>query len=104
MSSPMIVDIQRAVAREFKVELASMTERDGSRGSRTAQRSRPRQLAMSLAWAMTRHSCSRVGQLFGDRDHTTVLCARKSVNRRLRADPEFKRATRRVLRRLREAR
>jgi chromosomal replication initiator protein len=40
---------------------------------------RPRQIAMSLAKELTRHSLPEIGDAFGGRDHTTVLHACRRI-------------------------
>lgn len=99
----LVADVQRAVAREFDLPVSVMSEPSGVPGAQTAEHARPRQLAMSLSLILTRHSLVRVGQFFGNRDHSTVISARKSVDRRLRTDAKFKASARNVLRELREA-
>jgi chromosomal replication initiator protein len=51
---------------------------------------------MVLAWQMTDHSGPRIGHFFGDRDHTTVLHARRSVQKRRESDPKLDRAVKRI--------
>jgi chromosomal replication initiator protein len=45
---------------------------------------------------MTDHSGPRIGHFFGDRDHTTILHARRSVQRRRECDPKLDRAMKRI--------
>lgn len=49
---------------------------------------RPRQMAMHLAREHTNHSYSDIGQFFGERHHTTVKSASKTVAERRGANPE----------------
>jgi chromosomal replication initiation ATPase DnaA len=76
-----IADIKRAVADECRVPMRVMSEPDGF-GSRIREHSRPRQLAMCLAARLTEHSYKRIGDFFGGRDHSTVFCAMKAVEKR----------------------
>jgi len=46
----------------------------------------PRQLAMYLAMQHTDKSAMQIGAAFGERDHTTVLHARKAVQARMDED------------------
>jgi chromosomal replication initiator protein len=47
---------------------------------RPASIARPRQIAMYLAKEMTQKSLPEIGELFGGRDHTTVLHAVRKIN------------------------
>ena len=69
-----IENIQKAVAEYYKVRLSDLLS-----PSRTRSLARPRQVAMSLAKELTRHSLPEIGEAFGGRDHTTVLHACKRV-------------------------
>ena len=40
---------------------------------------RPRQFAMALSKELTNHSLPEIGELFGGRDHTTVLHACRKI-------------------------
>lgn len=90
-----VADIQRAVAAHRGVDIRIMREPDGP-GARARSHSRPRQEAMTLALLLTEHSYTKVGQLFGGRDHTTVLEARKRVQQRISDDRETREAMRRL--------
>ena len=59
----------------------------------------PRQLAMYLVRELTRASLPEIGQLFGGRDHTTVLYAIQKVQELAESDREVQG----LLRTLREA-
>src|SRR5688572_17215329 len=48
----------------------------------------PRQIAMSLAYELPRISLNSVGQFFGNRDHSTVLHAVRTVRARADVAPE----------------
>jgi chromosomal replication initiator protein len=48
---------------------------------RPASIARPRQIAMYLAKELTQKSLPEIGELFGGRDHTTVLHARAQDRR-----------------------
>lgn len=58
-----------------------------SRGSRSFIR--PRQVAMYLSRALTRHSLPEIGRAF-DRDHTTVLYAVRKAEAMMQSDSEWK--------------
>jgi chromosomal replication initiation ATPase DnaA len=67
-------DIQLAVCKECGI---TMPELLGSRRARHI--ARPRQIGMYLGLRMARASTTRIGARFGERDHTTVIHARKKI-------------------------
>jgi chromosomal replication initiator protein len=68
------VEIMNAVAAYYKI---TMDEIVGN--SRTAAIAMARQIAMYLCREMTNLSLPKIGQLFGNRDHTTVMYANRKV-------------------------
>jgi chromosomal replication initiator protein len=73
-----IENIQKTVADFYKIKVADMYSK-----KRPASIARPRQIAMYLAKEMTQKSLPEIGEIFGGRDHTTVLHAvRKIANER----------------------
>lgn len=77
VSGPSWKDTARAVAERHGLTLEDMLGADRSR--RVAH---PRQEAMALVHHEHQLSTTRVGQLFGGRDHTTVLHAIRAVAER----------------------
>ncbi len=72
---PITIDmIQKLVAEYYKIRISDLLS---SRRNRSI--TRPRQVAMSLSKALTRHSLPEIGNAFGGRDHTTVLHACRKV-------------------------
>ena len=69
-----IDNIQKTVAEYFKIRISDLLSKRRSRSI-----TRPRQIAMSLAKELTRHSLPEIGDAFGGRDHTTVLHACRRV-------------------------
>ena len=69
-----VENIQKTVAEYFKIRVADLLS---ARRSRSV--ARPRQIAMSLAKELTRHSLPEIGDAFGGRDHTTVLHAVRRI-------------------------
>jgi len=69
-----IENIQKTVAEYFKIRVADLLSKRRSRSI-----ARPRQIAMSLAKELTRHSLPEIGDAFGGRDHTTVLHACRRI-------------------------
>ena len=76
-----IDQIQKKVAEHFDVRLADMA---GKR--RTPNIVFPRQVAMYLARHHTKASLQQIGEIFGGRDHGTVLHACKTVSVRMKKE------------------
>jgi chromosomal replication initiator protein len=66
--------IQKTVAEYFKIKMADMHSKRRSRNV-----ARPRQVAMALAKELTQMSLPEIGEAFGNRDHTTVLHACRTI-------------------------
>jgi chromosomal replication initiator protein len=66
--------IQKTVAEYFKIKVSDMHSKKRSRNL-----ARPRQIAMALAKDLTQMSLPEIGEAFGNRDHTTVLHACRTV-------------------------
>lgn len=81
---PTISQIQELVCARFGIRMLDMESR--RRARRVA---RPRQIAMFLAYDLTVASLPMVGRHFGDRDHTTVLHAVKTVEQLMAQDRDF---------------
>jgi chromosomal replication initiator protein len=69
-----VENIQKTVADFYKIKVADMYSK-----KRPASIARPRQIAMYLAKEMTKKSLPEIGELFGGRDHTTVLHAVRKI-------------------------
>ncbi len=67
-------NIQKTVADYYKIKVADMYSK-----KRPASIARPRQIAMYLAKELTQKSLPEIGELFGGRDHTTVLHAVRKI-------------------------
>jgi chromosomal replication initiator protein len=65
-----VENIQKTVADFYKIKVADMYSK-----KRPVSIARPRQIAMYLAKELTQKSLPEIGELFGGRDHTTVLHA-----------------------------
>jgi len=70
-----VENIQKTVADFYKIKVADMYSK-----KRPASIAHPRQVAMYLAKEMTKKSLPEIGELFGGRDHTTVLHAVRKVS------------------------
>ena len=70
-----VENIQKTVADFYKIKVADMYSK-----KRPASIARPRQIAMYLAKELTQKSLPEIGELFGGRDHTTVLHAVRKIS------------------------
>ena len=70
-----IENIQKTVAEYYKIKVSDMHSKRRSRNI-----ARPRQLAMALAKDLTQLSLPDIGDAFGNRDHTTVLHACRTIS------------------------
>jgi len=66
--------IQEKVARYFNILLSDL-----KKNKRQKTIVLPRQVAMFLSRELTSYSLPEIGQLFGGKDHTTVLYAYKKI-------------------------
>jgi chromosomal replication initiator protein len=69
-----VENIQKTVAEFYKIKVADLHSKKRSRNI-----ARPRQMAMALAKELTEMSLPEIGDAFGNRDHTTVLHACRTI-------------------------
>jgi chromosomal replication initiator protein len=69
-----VESIQKTVADYYKIKVSDMYSK-----RRPANIAKPRQIAMYLAKELTQKSLPEIGDLFGGRDHTTVLHAVRKI-------------------------
>jgi chromosomal replication initiator protein len=69
-----VENIQKTCADFYKIKVADMYSK-----KRPASIAKPRQIAMYLAKELTQKSLPEIGELFGGRDHTTVLHAVRKI-------------------------
>jgi chromosomal replication initiator protein len=70
-----VENIQKTAADFYNIKVADMYSK-----KRPANIARPRQIAMYLAKELTQKSLPEIGELFGGRDHTTVLHAVRKIS------------------------
>ncbi|VFN04062.1 MAG: chromosomal replication initiator protein DnaA [Candidatus Kentron sp. G] len=70
-----VENIQKTVSQYYKVRVADLISK-----RRTRSIARPRQMAMALAKELTNNSLPEIGDVFGGRDHTTVLHSCRKIN------------------------
>ena len=80
-----VENIQKTVADFFNIKVADMYSK-----RRPANIARPRQIAMYLAKELTQKSLPEIGELFGGRDHTTVLHGWRTVQADLETDARLR--------------
>ena len=79
--------IQKTVAGHYKIKVADMYSK-----RRPNNIAMPRQVAMYLAKELTQKSLPEIGELFGGRDHTTVLHAVRKIGKARHMDNELNHA------------
>jgi len=79
--------IQKTVADYYKIKVSDMFSK-----RRPNSIAMPRQVAMYLAKEMTQKSLPEIGELFGGRDHTTVLHAVRKIGQHRGKDSELNHA------------
>ena len=90
-----IDNIQRIVAEYYKIKISDLHSKRRSRSV-----ARPRQVAMYLAKDLTHHSLPEIGEVFGGRDHTTVLHACRKIKELLESDADIREDVKNLLRTL----
>lgn len=77
--------IQKVVAEHFKLRVCDLRSK-----KRKKTITQPRQIAMYLARSFTSSSYPELGIHFGGKDHTTILHAVKTIEKKKDADPDLK--------------
>ena len=77
--------IQKVVADHFKLRVSDLRSKKRKRTI-----TQPRQIAMFLSRSFTSSSYPELGSLFGGKDHTTVLHAVKTIEKKKEGDPDLK--------------
>lgn len=80
----LVEEIQHIVASKYGLSRTDLVSQ-----RRTAALVRARHIAIYLSKELTTNSYPRLGKLFGDRDHTTMLHAVRKVQGRRDADAQF---------------
>lgn len=77
--------IQQIVAEHFQLKVEDFKAK-----KRTRSVAHPRQIAMYLSRELTDNSLPKIGEMFGGRDHTTVLHAHEKVKTELENNKNYK--------------
>jgi chromosomal replication initiator protein len=88
-------NIQRTVAEYYKIKISDLLSKRRSRSV-----ARPRQVAMALSKELTNHSLPEIGDVFGGREHTTVLHACRKINELKESDADIREDYKNLLRTL----
>ncbi|MFB9860040.1 chromosomal replication initiator protein DnaA [Salinicoccus siamensis] len=80
-----ISDIQEAVASFYDIQIEAFESK-----KRTKSIAFPRQIAMYLARELTDYSLPKIGEVFGGRDHSTVIHAHEKISKMVSEDETFK--------------
>lgn len=80
-----IENIQKTVAEYYKIKVSDLLSKRRNRSV-----ARPRQMAMRLTKELTTKSLPEIGDLFGGRDHTTVLHACRKIIELMEENREIK--------------
>jgi chromosomal replication initiator protein len=84
--------IQRCVVEEFGISVQDLKTK-----RRNKQVVFPRQVAMYLSRELTELSLPEIGELFGGKDHTTVLHSYKKIKEDLYSNPELKERVEKII-------
>lgn len=84
--------IQRCVVEEFGISLQDLKTK-----KRNKQIVLPRQIAMYLSRELTELSLPEIGELFGGKDHTTVLHSYNKLKEEIQRNPDLKTRVEKVI-------
>lgn len=87
--------IQEIVASYFKIKVEELLAK-----KRTRNLAFPRQIAMYLCRELTDTSLPRIGEMFGGRDHTTVIHAHDKINRERNEDMKLNNTIKELIKRI----
>ena len=87
--------IQDIVAAHFKLKLEDLSAK-----KRTRNVAFPRQIAMYLCRELTETSLPKIGEIFGGRDHTTVIHAHDKIHRERNSDAKLNNTIKDLIKRI----
>ena len=90
--------IQQIVASHFKIKQEDLLAK-----KRTRNVAYPRQIAMYLCRELTETSLPRIGEMFGGRDHTTVIHAHDKISRERNEDSKLNNILKEITKRIESA-
>lgn len=74
--TPLMADIKQAICRRYGLNMLDLLS-----DKRQRHIARPRQIGMYIAKNMTLRSYPEIGRHFGNRDHSTVIHAERTISR-----------------------
>ena len=80
-----IQDIQEAVSEYYGIHIDELASK-----KRTKSIAFPRHVAMYLSRELTDNSLPKIGEVFGGRDHTTVIHAHEKISKLVSEDELFR--------------
>lgn len=89
--------IQKVVAEHFQMKIEDMTSKKRNRPI-----AYPRQISMYLCRELTDLSLPKIGEVFGGRDHTTVIHACDKISKSMESDLQVKRVINELIKRIKE--
>ena len=87
-SIPKVID--HNIIRQIICETYDLTEKELDSPKRTKKIAYPRQIAMYLVREMTDYSLPRIGEIFGNRDHSTVIHACDKITKEIQTNTDTK--------------
>jgi chromosomal replication initiator protein len=90
--------IQEVVSSYFKIKIDDLLAK-----KRTRNVTYPRQIAMYLCRELTDTSLPRIGEMFGGRDHTTVIHAHDKITRERNEDTKLSNTIKELIKRIENA-
>lgn len=90
--------IQEVVSSYFRIRIDDLLAK-----KRTRNVAYPRQIAMYLCRELTETSLPRIGEMFGGRDHTTVIHAHDKINRERAEDVKLSNTLKELIKRIESA-
>lgn len=90
--------IQQVVTNYFKIKQEDLIAK-----KRTRNITYPRQIAMYLCRELTETSLPRIGEIFGGRDHTTVIHAHDKISRERNEDAKLSNIIKELIKRIESA-
>ncbi|PKL80430.1 MAG: chromosomal replication initiator protein DnaA [Candidatus Melainabacteria bacterium HGW-Melainabacteria-1] len=93
-------DINPGLIQELTSDQFNLTVEDLKGQSRSKTINKARQIAIYLCCELTDLSTPKIGEFFGNRDHTTILHARDKIREQMQSDPDIPNIVNKLIARL----
>lgn len=93
-------DVNADLIQEMTADHFHLKVEDLKGQSRSKEINRARQVAIYLCCELTELSTPRIGECFGNRDHTTILHARDKIREQMQNDPDTQNTVNKLIARL----